>query len=491
MKLTSVQLDRACGVLLGSAVGDALGAGYEFGSAAYGGWPAMIGGGLGNFAPGEWTDDTAQAMAIAQAAATGVDLASTDGLDLVAAGFARWFAEGPPDVGIQTSAVLRRAGREATAEQMSAAARAVHEQTGKSAGNGSLMRTAPVALAYLGKPEAELVAAAMAVSALTHHDPLAGEGAALWCLMIRHAVLTGEFPIADDVLPHLPNASYWADVLGEAETSEPGTFVTNGWVVGGLQAAWSAITHTAVADDLACRHLQDALATAIGIGNDTDTVAAIAGGLLGARWGASAIPQEWSGLLHGWGVDGAGAPELMRLAMRIVQGGRARGWPNLDRMDYSSYADRSTCVAHPLVDGIWIGNALALDELPDEIDAVVSLCRIGATQLPEGLVSHAVRLLDTTSEENPNVDFVIDDSARTVLMLRDEGKRVLLHCVAGQSRTPTVAAWVAVLDGYDLDNALAAVTAVLPGARPKRFLVDSLRRLSLYDDAGANSRRTR
>ncbi|WP_245644516.1 ADP-ribosylglycohydrolase family protein [Nocardioides jensenii] len=150
-------------------------------------------------------------------------------------------------------------------------------------------------------------------------DPLAGEGAALWCLMIRHAVLTGEFPTADDVLPHLPNAANWADVLATAETSAPETFVTNGWVVGAMQAAWSSITHTPVTDDAAGRPLQVALATAIGIGNDTDTVAAIAGGLLGARWGASAIPQEWTGLLHGWGVKGAGAPELIRLATEICR----------------------------------------------------------------------------------------------------------------------------------------------------------------------------
>lgn len=53
MQLTTAQTDRACGVILGSAVGDALGAGYEFGCAAVGpDGPAMIGGGLGNFAPG-------------------------------------------------------------------------------------------------------------------------------------------------------------------------------------------------------------------------------------------------------------------------------------------------------------------------------------------------------------------------------------------------------------------------------------------------------
>ena len=85
MHLSTAQIDRACGVLLASGVGDALGAGYEFGHAPYDGWPAMIGGGLGNFAPGEWTDDTAQAMAIATVAATGADLRTTEALDAVAA----------------------------------------------------------------------------------------------------------------------------------------------------------------------------------------------------------------------------------------------------------------------------------------------------------------------------------------------------------------------------------------------------------------------
>jgi len=110
MKLTSAQVDRACGVLLASAAGDALGAGYEFGSARCDGTLAMIGGGLGEFAPGEWTDDTAQAVAIARVAATGADLRTPEALTQVAQGFANWFSAHPPDVGIQTSQVLSLAG---------------------------------------------------------------------------------------------------------------------------------------------------------------------------------------------------------------------------------------------------------------------------------------------------------------------------------------------------------------------------------------------
>jgi ADP-ribosylglycohydrolase len=89
---------------------------------------------------------------------------------------------------------------------MTRVAQHVHERTGRSAGNGSLMRTGAVALAHLEDPAA-LVEAAMGVSALTHHDPQAGEACALWCLMIRQAVLTGSLDDVRANLEHLPKDS--------------------------------------------------------------------------------------------------------------------------------------------------------------------------------------------------------------------------------------------------------------------------------------------
>ena len=307
------------GAVLASAAGDALGVPYEFGSAPYPGWPAMVGGGLGGFAPGEWSDDTAQAFAILEVTATGADLRSTAALDAVAQSFADWYAGGPADVGIQTSAVLGRAGRSPTAAELTAAATAVHEQTGRSAGNGSLMRTVPVALAHLDDPDA-LVEAAMKVSALTHHDPMAGEACAVWCLLLRHAILEGEWaePVVEEralraLVPeqardepsrrarnHPTDPVDWPKILRDAEEREPSAFTENAWVVGAMQAAWSAITHTDVPEHDPQRHLQLALARAIEIGHDTDTVGAIAGGMLGARWGASAVPHDWVEKLHGW-----------------------------------------------------------------------------------------------------------------------------------------------------------------------------------------------
>jgi len=322
--LSTAQIDRACGVLLGAACGDALGAGYEFGAAPLppaGEAPTMIGGGLGGFAPGEWTDDTAQTHAVAGVAATGADLREERSLDAVAQRFADWYADGPPDVGIQTRQVLVDAGRHPTAAHMAGVARTVHEHTGRSAGNGSLMRTAPVALAHLDAPVAT-VHAAMAVSSLTHFDPRGGEACALWCLFIRHAVLLGTLDGARDALCRLPESSrdYWAERLDEAESRDPSSFSPNGWVVAALQAAWSAISHTPISggpeDQQGSDHLQRALETAIRLGDDTDTVAAIAGALLGARWGRSAVPSSWCQAVHGW--PGARAEDLVELALRIV-----------------------------------------------------------------------------------------------------------------------------------------------------------------------------
>lgn len=472
MKLDAAQTDRAIGVLTGTACGDALGAGYEFGSAPFTGTPGMIGGGLGNFAPGEWTDDTAQAMAIAEVAATGADLREPTSLDAIAGGFDRWWRGGPPDVGVMTRQVFAALPPGPSAEQMSAEAASLHDRTGMTAGNGSLMRTAPVALAHLDDPAA-LAEAASAVATLTHADPLGAEACVLWCLGLRSAVLTGTLPDLRDGLLYVPEdrRGFWRDVIDRAEAGEPSEFTGNGFVVTALQAAWSAITHTPVPDDdpaagsYACQHFADSLATAIGIGHDTDTVAAIAGAMLGARWGVSAIPWRWRRLLHGW--PGADAETLQRLAVLTVNGGPAEaGWPTCDRVDYSGFSGFGSRAVHPGDPGVHLSGAELLDDLPEEITAVVSLTRVGRRQVPERSLSATFRLIDTAGADNPNLDFVLADAAETVRTLRAEGHTVLLHCAAAQSRTPTVATVYARLLGQDPHRALQEIRMVLPHAAP-------------------------
>src|SRR5680860_509542 len=116
MRLTENQCDRAAGVLLATAAGDALGAGYEFTTPAAETVIDMVGGGAFNWAPGEWTDDTSMALAIAEIAATGADIGRGDGLNAVAAQFVRWFDSDPNDIGNQTRAVL--SARSTTAAAM-------------------------------------------------------------------------------------------------------------------------------------------------------------------------------------------------------------------------------------------------------------------------------------------------------------------------------------------------------------------------------------
>ena len=150
----------------------------------------MVGGGCFRWEPGEWTDDTSMAIAIAEVAATRADLREEAALDDVVRRWRGW-AQWAKDVGSQTRNVLVIAGQHGiSAARARAESAALHEYTGHTAGNGSLMRTAPVALAYLDD-EAALVQAARAVSELTHYDPDAGDACVLWCCAIRHAVLTG------------------------------------------------------------------------------------------------------------------------------------------------------------------------------------------------------------------------------------------------------------------------------------------------------------
>ena len=226
--------------------------------------------------------------------------------------------------GIQTRSVLTKAGTRPSAKMLAEAATAHHARTGRSGGNGSLMRTAPVALAFLHDP-GELAGAARVISALTHHDRQAGEACAVWCLAMWHAVLHGTFDGLRLAVLSLPadRAAVWTARLDEAELYPPEHFDRNGWVVQAMQAAWSAISRTTIPGEdpgggsFAAQHFQHALEAAVRGGRDTDTVAAIVGGLLGARWGASAAPLAWQRILHGW--PGLRSRDLIALALCSAQ----------------------------------------------------------------------------------------------------------------------------------------------------------------------------
>ena len=313
MKLRSTQNDRAAGVLLGQACGDALGVPYEFAAPPVG-EAQMLGGGLGPYAPGEWSDDTQMAICIARVAASGADLTSAAARDLVAAAFEGWAANGASDIGNQTSAVLRGAAHLAgsPSQRLLSASAAVHGRSGRSAGNGALMRTGVVGLTRLFDRD-HTAASARALAELTHYDWVAGDSAVLWSEAVRVAVVHGRLDLAGglDLIPD-ERREQWRTWIEDATGAEPKRFNPNGYTVTALQAAWAAITSTDEGDGSPL-HLQRGLQAAVKAGDDTDTVAAIAGALLGARYGASAIPARWRRMVHGW--PGLRARDLISLAI--------------------------------------------------------------------------------------------------------------------------------------------------------------------------------
>ena len=320
-ELDNETIERAVGAVAGSAVGDALGAGYEFRNPATDEEIAMIGGGPFDWDPGEWTDDTQMALAILDVVATG----DTD-VQAIAANFLAWYASGPPDIGSQTRSVLSGVD---DSDDLAVAAVAYLDANPEKIGNGGLMRTAPVALAALHDRD-EISRLAEAIASLSHAHPDSVAACVLWSLAIQQAITTAQPDTLFDFeaavrsgLDHVADdlQERWDRLIAEAVDGPPGKFNPNGWVVTAFQAALSAIVNTPMPDSEPSLHLHDALVAAVRIGNDTDTVAAIAGGLLGGRWGNAAIPHDWKTPVHGnrrWGVEKTDLAELEALARTAV-----------------------------------------------------------------------------------------------------------------------------------------------------------------------------
>jgi ADP-ribosyl-[dinitrogen reductase] hydrolase len=301
--------------VVGSAVGDALGAPYEFGppgafSARFpapgspsGGGHEMCGG--GGWDPGEATDDTQMAVHVAQS------LLDRGRLDLpdIFARFQRWAAADPKDIGLQTENVLTNGHPwdRAAAEHARINPRA--------AGNGSLMRATPAAVYFAGQGRAATMAAARRISALTHGDPAAGEGTAIYHELIRVG-LEGNDPLdaLGDALAGVDplHRERYATVLA-ADWHPTDATESNGAVWPCLGSAVWALRTT--------RGFAEALRAAVDLGGDTDTVAAVTGGLAGAVYGFDAIPVRWTDRVHlslpGEAERVLRLPDLVSLADRL------------------------------------------------------------------------------------------------------------------------------------------------------------------------------
>ncbi|WP_279062918.1 ADP-ribosylglycohydrolase family protein [Dermabacter hominis] len=330
--LSQQQRERALGAVLGAATGDALGAPYEFEPPiADSDDVAMTGGGQLGWKPGEWTDDTAMAIVIMRAAAHeihGDSLTSESSLDAIAAGWYQWSRE-TPDIGILTSNVLVAALETAqshgnsvpSGRDMHEAARAIHKAQHHTAGNGGLMRAYSVVLPYLLASEDEFERAVVFVNTLTHVDLETIEAAVLWSFAIRHAILTGELTIDAGLGRLTPERrDYWRGLIAEAHSAPPAYFARNGWVIHAFQGAVSALCHAGdVPEDKFERraYFTRVVEAAVRSGNDTDTVAAIAGALAGAVVGYKAIDPVWRRALNGW--PGFTEKDLAQLALAVIE----------------------------------------------------------------------------------------------------------------------------------------------------------------------------
>ncbi|MEU0721894.1 ADP-ribosylglycohydrolase family protein [Streptomyces lavendulocolor] len=313
---------RAAGTVLGSAVGDALGAPFEFGppgaySARFPDGAGLMCGG-GGWDPGEATDDTQMAVLV------GESLLERGGLDLpdVFERFRRWAAGEPKDIGLQTEEVLTGG------HPWDLAAPLHFRLTGRAAGNGSLMRAATSAVYFAGAGRAGTMEAARRLAALTHGDRAAWEGTAVLHELVRVA-LDGADPTAavPDVLAdvHADHRERWATVLAPDWHPDLATEF-NGAVWPCLGSALWALRTTGT--------FETALAAAVDLGGDTDTVAAVTGTLAGAVYGDEAIPARWTAPLHvplpGHGDRVLRAPDLVALAEALAAGPahrRAEGPP--------------------------------------------------------------------------------------------------------------------------------------------------------------------
>lgn len=269
-----VELDRARGALYGVAVGDALGATLEFMdreeiARSYGVLRDMVGGGWLSLAPGQVTDDTEMTLAVAE----GIIERPDAPVEAVGRRFIEWLDTRPRDVGVTCASALNFARLHGWAD----AARHAHNRLGgRSASNGSLMRSAYPGLWY---PErARAMAVAEEISRMTHYDALASEACRLYTAAIWD-VARGGAPGRRALEDAFGGTRYRAALDGGAALNP------SGYVVDTLMCALDSVARTA--------SFEDAVVAAVNLGGDADTVGAIAGGLAGAIYGCAAIPARW------------------------------------------------------------------------------------------------------------------------------------------------------------------------------------------------------
>lgn len=275
---------RAIGAMLGLAVGDAIGTSIEFRRRdSYEPLTDMVGGGPFRLIPGQWTDDTAMALALLDSL---LAKGTLDEADLMTR-FAKWWRAGAYsstgtcfDIGVTTRAALERWER--TGDPVSGSS------DPRSAGNGSLMRLAPVLVGYFRDRE-RMRDFARRQSATTHAAPEAVDACVAFGELIADAI-NGR-PLDEILSPfsmslHMPYAGAVETIMhGSWRGKRRDQIKSSGYVAHSLEAAIWCVARTGT--------FAEAVLLAANLGDDADTTAAITGQLAGSVYGVKGIPPSW------------------------------------------------------------------------------------------------------------------------------------------------------------------------------------------------------
>ncbi len=281
--------DAIRGALIGLAVGDAVGTTVEFRTP--GTFPPvtdMTGGGPFALDPGQWTDDTSMALCMAESL---VEIGRFDPIDQLER-YVRWWKQGHLsstgrcfDIGRQTRSALA-----SFMESRSPTNGSVGEYD---AGNGSLMRLAPVAMAHWGDPETAIRLAGES-SATTHGNIECVNASRYFAALLigafqgksKQEILSPAFSPVPGLWEHAPLSPKIAAIAaGSFKNKQPPEIRGSGYVVDCLEAALWAFETT--------NDFKSAILAAVNLGDDADTTAAVCGQIAGAFYGTNAIPADW------------------------------------------------------------------------------------------------------------------------------------------------------------------------------------------------------
>lgn len=283
-------LDRAMGCLAGLAVGDALGTTLEFESpGSFEPIDDIVGGGPFHLKPGQWTDDTSMALCLAES------LLGCGGFDLrdQAERYVRWWREGH----MSATGLCFDIGntvRQALASFLMSGGAASGSTHPYSAGNGSIMRLAPVPIYY--KRDDEAVRYSVESSRSTHQAPACLDACRYLGGILRGLIrgASKEEVLAPLYSPQGPlvleDSSMAAVAKGSFKEKQPPAIRGTGYVVQSLEAALWAFYRS--------DNFRDGALLAVNLGEDADTTGAVYGQIAGACYGLSGIPAPWLEKIH-------------------------------------------------------------------------------------------------------------------------------------------------------------------------------------------------